>query len=321
MTSIATRVDSVDGTTNHAFMFIKPHAVTPAVHALTLRHLRAHGVYAVATGSLSAADIDRRGIVRGLLFASIYLFTPTSSINHPTNAALREETPTYVESNPRPPCIPNVCASQIDKHYGALAQRAMSVAPADLQAHGLDLNANVLAKFRARFGLTWAAALANGALVNLAGARARLPPGTPAREIERMWRAAACVKLAPGTYVAELVGAPCERRTIVVNGFYGAMRDKFTSTALAPSGVRWLRVAWDMHKLTWASFREDVVGATDPAKAAPASLRGKLMACWQALGLPAAPHGADNGVHASASPIEALHVLCFGAMAVTRISH
>ena len=43
-------------------------------------------------------------------------------------------------------------------------------------------------------------------------------------------------------------------------------------------------------------------------------LRGKLMACWQALGLPAAPHGADNGVHASASPIEALHVLCFGAI-------
>lgn len=155
--------------------------------------------------------------------------------------------------------------------------------------------------------MAWADALAAGTLVNLAGARAALPAGTPALEIERMWRAAACVKLAPGTYAAELVDAPCARRLIVVNGFYGAMRDKFTSTALAPNGVRWMRVAWDARKLTWAAFRGDVVGATNPAKAAPGSLRGKLHAGWRALGLPAAPFGADNGIHASASPIEALN--------------
>ena len=62
----------------------------------------------------------------------------------------------------------------------------MSVAPADLPAHGLDLNASVLAKFEARFGVAWADALAAGTLVNLAGARAALPAGTPALEIERM---------------------------------------------------------------------------------------------------------------------------------------
>ena len=70
-----------------------------------------------------------------------------------------------------------------------------------------------------------------------------------------------------------------------------------------------MRVAWDARKLTWAAFRGDVVGATNPAKAAPGSLRGKLHAGWRALGLPAAPFGADNGIHASASPIEALYVL------------
>ena len=49
-----------------------------------------------------------------------------------------------------------------------------------------------------------------------------------------------------------------------------------------------------------------VLGPTDPAKAPATSLRGMLFADWEKLGLEAAPNTTDNGVHASASPFEAL---------------
>ena len=48
------------------------------------------------------------------------------------------------------------------------------------------------------------------------------------------------------------------------------------------------------------------MGPTDPSEAPAGSLRGKIMSDWQALGLKAEPNVGDNGVHASASPFEAL---------------
>jgi len=55
-----------------------------------------------------------------------------------------------------------------------------------------------------------------------------------------------------------------------------------------------------------SDFRGKLLGPTDPAEAPASSLRGKIAAQWEALGLAAAPDVGDNGVHASASPFEAL---------------
>ena len=53
----------------------------------------------------------------------------------------------------------------------------------------------------------------------------------------------------------------------VVNGFYGSMRAKFTSPDLNPNGILWMKLSWKESDLTWEAFRNDVVGATDCAKA------------------------------------------------------
>ena len=65
-------------------------------------------------------------------------------------------------------------------------------------------------------------------------------------------------------------------------------------------------VEWDSTACSWADFRGQVLGPTDPAEAPEGSLRGMIMARWQELGLAAEPNVGDNGVHASASPFEAL---------------
>jgi nucleoside diphosphate kinase len=65
-------------------------------------------------------------------------------------------------------------------------------------------------------------------------------------------------------------------------------------------------VEWDAASLSWSDFRGQLLGPTDPAECPAGSLRGQIKAQWQALGLKAEPDVGDNGVHASASPFEAL---------------
>merc|ERR1711972_590281 len=65
-------------------------------------------------------------------------------------------------------------------------------------------------------------------------------------------------------------------------------------------------VEWDPDTLSWEDFRGKVLGPTDPKDGPPGSLRRKIYDEWQALGLPGQPNTGDNGVHASASPFEAL---------------
>jgi len=58
--------------------------------------------------------------------------------------------------------------------------------------------------------------------------------------------------------------------------------------------------------MSWSDFRGKFLGPTDPATAPADSLRGQILARWQELGLKEVPNTGDNGVHASASPFEAL---------------
>ena len=207
----------------------------------------------------------------------------------------------------------------VDRHYGQLTRRAMAVPPAQLPA----LSDKVLAVFSDTFGISWAHALAQGTLVNCrglyaahaaAGSVAVAADSVGAADIhdafalETLWRSAACVKLFPGTYAARVVANGLSH--IVVNGFYPAMRSKFCDVARAPNGVKWFVLSWREVAMDWAAFRGEWVGATNPAKAARASLRGELFANWEEYGIAAAPFGADNGFHASASPVEACYERC-----------
>jgi hypothetical protein len=49
-----------------------------------------------------------------------------------------------------------------------------------------------------------------------------------------------------------------------------------------------------------------VLGSTDPTIAAEGSLRKAIFTHWKKMGLATEPNVGDNGVHASASPFEAL---------------
>merc|ERR1719369_286055 len=81
------------------------------------------------------------------------------------------------------------------------------------------------------------------------------------------------------------------------------MRSKF----VAPdTSIYSYTVEWDPAGLAWEDFRGKVLGPTDPVTAPADSLRGMFYAHWQEYGLPDVPNVGDNGVHASASPFEAL---------------
>ncbi len=69
-------------------------------------------------------------------------------------------------------------------------------------------------------------------------------------------------------------------------------------------------VEWSENETSWADFRGQGLGPTDPVDAPAASLRGQIAAQWQSLGLPGPCNVGDNGVHASASPFEAMAERC-----------
>ena len=81
------------------------------------------------------------------------------------------------------------------------------------------------------------------------------------------------------------------------------MREKYTKPG---SSIYYYLVEWEPSKLSWEDFRGKVLGATDPTAAPKGSVRRAIYDQWQKLGLPAKPDTGDNGVHASASPFEAM---------------
>jgi len=108
--------------------------------------------------------------------------------------------------------------------------------------------------------------------------------------------------LAPADWaLAAAAGAPTP--IYVINGFYMAMRDKYTTDGAA---IVYMLAEWDPAALSWKDFRGKVLGATDPAAAPSGSVRRTILESWQDLGLASEPTIGDNGVHASASPFEGL---------------
>ena len=178
----------------------------------------------------------------------------------------------------------------------AIASKATILKPAELNVP--------VDKFEAQFGLGWDEALAAGNVYNAMDGCEVL--GITADEMDAEWakckKAKKLVKFGGGFYcgLIEMEGKPA---IYVFNGFFMSMRAKFT---VPGESIYYYTVEWEPDTLSWADFRGKVLGPTDPAEAPAGSLRGMIAAQWESLGLKSEPNVGDNGVHASASPFEAL---------------
>ena len=88
-----------------------------------------------------------------------------------------------------------------------------------------------------------------------------------------------------------------------MNGFYMAMRAAYCNPG---EKIKYYTVSWPTDSLSWADFRGEVLGATDPTQAPKGSIRRTILDTYTKLGLKTKPNTGDNGVHASASPFEAM---------------
>jgi nucleoside diphosphate kinase len=179
-----------------------------------------------------------------------------------------------------------------DRHYATIARYATQ-----WNADQVILTDERAMAFEAKFGVPWSEAVRQGKVLNAAQAREALEASP--EELQVTCDTSTKIKLAPGLYVARFEAADL----FVLNGFYLANRAKFTREE---ARVRWFTVEWDEAALTWADFRAKVIGPTNPTEAPVESIRGAILARWQELGLASVPTVSDNGVHASAGPLEGI---------------
>lgn len=182
----------------------------------------------------------------------------------------------------------------IDTHYGAIAEKAVVLKPSQLSPSD-----KALEEFQKTFGMTWEKALADGNVYNARDGCAKL--GIDGDQLDAKWstlkRGKTLIKFGGGFYCGQVDGI------FIINGFYMSMRGKFT----APSAsIHYYLVEWPTKQLAWEDFRGKVLGGTNPQEAADGSLRKEIFDHWKALDLAEVPNTGDNGVHASASPFEAL---------------
>ena len=104
-------------------------------------------------------------------------------------------------------------------------------------------------------------------------------------------------RLGPGTYAARL--RMDADQVVVLNGFHPRQLGFFTA---ADATCAFLHGSSDTD---WEALRSELIGATDPAKAAAGSIRGRLKADPAAYGL-STVNSNFNGVHMSAGPLEGL---------------
>ena len=184
----------------------------------------------------------------------------------------------------------------IDNHYGAIASKAVKLQPAEL-----NVSQKAQSAFKETFGLEWSEAVASGKVYNAVDGCKKLGVNPKDMEVKywsKLKRGVDLIKFGGGFYCGK-VGADI----YVINGFYMSMRSVFTTP---PAEIVWYTVEWPAVNLSWADFRNKVLGGTDPKEAEAGSARREILENWKALGLTEEPNVGDNGVHASASPFEAL---------------
>lgn len=179
----------------------------------------------------------------------------------------------------------------IDSHYGYIATVAMEIIPSTI-----EIGQAKQQEFASSFGTEWKDAATK--MMTNPGAMQSLNIGPT--ELEQKWRAGKTIKIAPSTYISQLDGGD---GIFTVNGFYPAMRHQFVREG---SSITWFVVEMEESAISWNKFRTDVVGTTDPAKAASTSLRGEIFQRWKELGMKEQSSMGANAIHASAGPLEGL---------------
>jgi len=179
----------------------------------------------------------------------------------------------------------------IDQHYAHIAKIALKMKPDELV-----VEKEIQECFASQFRETWISALPK--IVNL-GEFQKQNGSLTMVEINAIWDKSTKFKLGPGTYIGKLEG----KDQYLLNGFYGSMREIYTDKNAT---VVWFTVKFSEDLISWKDFRQNIVGSTDPSKAAPGSIRRTILDRYEELGLVLAPNTGLNGIHASASPFEAL---------------
>jgi len=184
----------------------------------------------------------------------------------------------------------------IDNHYGAIANRAVKQDPKDML-----VPEKAQEGFKELFGLSWKDALESGKVYNAMDAAKKL--GITGNEIgdkyDTLEKGKTIIKFGGGFYCGYFKSDDM----YVINGFYMGMRGKFTTPG---ESIHYYTVEFMAGALSWEKFRAEVLGATDPNEAPAGALRNVILKQWKALGLKSQPNTGDNGLHASASPYEAL---------------
>mmetsp|Transcript_96927 Transcript_96927/g.145199 ORF Transcript_96927/g.145199 Transcript_96927/m.145199 type:complete len:380 (-) Transcript_96927:68-1207(-) len=182
----------------------------------------------------------------------------------------------------------------IDTHYGAIASKAVKLKPSELNVPDKGK-----ADFEKMFGESWDSAVKAGKVYNAKDAAEKL--GLDAAGINEKWsklsRGKDLLKFGGGFYCGKVGDI------YVMNGFYMSMRAAYCNPG---EKIQWYTVSWPADSLSWADFRGKVLGATDPSAAPVGSIRRAILDEYKKLGLATKPNTGDNGVHASASPFEAL---------------
>ena len=306
---IAASQPAEPSTENRAFVFIKVRPVACS-HAAACSHKLSCGCAAARShggGAGACVEHAHKGWLqhpgRGPDCAprSIQPFSAAYAAPDPFSAA--HVAPDQAQTAPDLPSLPPAQDATIidekkliDQHYYAIASKATILKPAELNVPA--------AKFKEKFGLEWSEALSKSLVFNAMDACKKL--GVDAAQMASMWNqakdAGQLIKFGGGFYcgLIEIEGKPS---VYVFNGFFMSMRAKYT---VPGESIYYYNVEWQSSKMSWGKFRGEFLGPTDPSEAPADSLRGKILANWEALGLNAEPNVGDNGVHASASPFEAL---------------
>lgn len=166
----------------------------------------------------------------------------------------------------------------IDRHYKKHSKNALH-----FEKDSVSVDARE--KFQDKFNVYWDECTIEGS-----------GPDYPVDVWRQLEKDNECIKLEDGLYVARV-----SEFSFVVNGFYGAMRKQYLRPV--PYYTKFYIIEFDFD---YSYFKENVIGATDPAKADEKSMRGNLYRSWNDLYMmERQPSLAENCIHGSGSAEEA----------------
>jgi len=184
----------------------------------------------------------------------------------------------------------------IDQHYYAIASKATILSADEIPVPEV--------KFEETFSEKWCDVLKEGRAANAMQACEKF--GCTAEELDAAWQGATLVKFGGGFYCGS-VSVKDQAPLYVFNAFFMVMRSKFVGDGVS---IHCYEVQWDPKELSWAAFRGELLGPTDPEECPEGSIRKAILDNYKELGLSSVPNKGDNGVHASASPFEGLAEKC-----------